>query len=65
MKMIQILNILEKYFTDSQKEYPFWAEHDIIGFNVDYEIISKEDLKILEKLSVFINDEYNSLTMDV
>ena len=65
MKIIQILNILEKYFTEEQKRYPFWAEHDIIGLNVDYELISAEDLRILEMLGVFIDEGYNSLIMYV
>ena len=65
MKIIQILNILEKYFTEEQKRYPFWAEHDIIGLNVDYELISTEDLRILEMLGVFIDEGYNSLIMYV
>ena len=65
MKIIQILNILEKYFTEEQKRYPFWAEHDIIGFNIDYELISAEDLRILEIFGVFINKDYDSLIMYV
>ena len=65
MKIKAIFDILEKYLTDEQKRYPFWAEHDIIGFNVDYELISKEDLKVLEVLGIHLNKDYNSLVMFV
>ena len=65
MKMITILEILEKYLTESQKRWPFWAEHDIIGFNVDYEQISANDLQNLELLDVFYSEEYDSLMMFV
>lgn len=65
MKIRVILDVLEKYMTDYQKEYPFWAEHDILGFNVNYEIISKEDLRILEILGVNFNPDYDSLIMFV
>ena len=63
--MIIILQILEKYLTEGQKVWPFWAEHDIIGFNVDYDLISQEDKKALELLDVFYSDEYDSLMMFV
>ena len=65
MKIKTIFDILEKYLTDNQKEYPFWAEHDVIGFNVDYELISKEDLQALEYLGIFISKDYYSLIMFV
>lgn len=61
MKIIKILNILEKYMTESQKEWPFWTEHDILGFIVDYELISPKDLKKLKELDVFYSSEYDSL----
>ena len=63
MKMRIILDILEKYLTDNQKTWPFWAEHDIIGFNVDYDLISREDKQALELLNVFYSEEYDSLMM--
>ena len=63
MKIIEILNILEKYMTEYQKEYPFWAEHDILGFVIDYNLISQEDLKKLKDLDVFYDSEYDSLIM--
>lgn len=63
MKILEILNILEKYMTESQKEWPFWTEHDVLGFMVDYSIISVEDMERLKKLDVFYSSEYDSLIM--
>lgn len=63
MKIIMILKILEPYMTDYQKEYPFWTEHDILGFNVDKESIQKVHLEELKELGVFYDDEYDSLIM--
>lgn len=65
MKIIEIIKILEPYLTEFQKKWPFWAEHDVLGFNVDYEIISKEDLQSLNELGVFYSDEDESLMMFV
>lgn len=63
MKIIDILKILSKY--GISEKYPIWAEHDIIGFYIDPEIISKEDMEALTALDVFYNEEYCSLTMFV
>ena len=63
MKILEILNILEKYMTESQKEWPFWTEHDVLGFTVDYSIISVEDMNQLKQLDVFYSSEYDSLIM--
>ena len=63
MKILEILNILKKYMTESQKEWPFWTEHDVLGFTVDYSIISVEDMERLKKLDVFYSSEYDSLIM--
>lgn len=38
-KLIEILLIFDKY--NINPKYPIWAEHDMIGFNVNYEEISK------------------------
>ena len=38
MEIIQILNIFEQYSIDSK--YPFSAEHDVIIFNINPEIIT-------------------------
>lgn len=65
-RMIEICQILLPYCTDIAKEYGFWAEHDIIGFNIDPEVVSEETLRELEsKYSVHYNDEYNSLVLYV
>lgn len=40
MRILKILAILEPYMNNLQKEYSFWAEHDILGFQVDPENIS-------------------------
>jgi len=63
MEIIKILNLLQKY--NIPKSYPLWAEHDIIGFNVDYEKISEEDINTLQKLGCFLSEEYDSLIMFV
>ena len=63
MRILKILAILEPYMNDFQKEYSFWTEHDILGFQVDPESISQEDMKKLEDLGVFYDKEYESLIM--
>lgn len=63
MKIIEILNILEKYMTESQKKWPFWTAPDVLGFTVDYELISHEDMVKLEELDVFFSHEYDGLIM--
>jgi len=61
MRIIEILKILQKYEID--ENYPLWAEHDIIGFYIEPELISKEDMESLEELGVFLNDDYGGLTI--
>ena len=51
MRIIEILKILQKYNRD--ESYAVWAEHDVIGFYVNYEEISKE-----EALEMFREDPY-------
>lgn len=63
MKFLKILDILIKYMDDTQKEYPFWTEHDVLGFLVDEQKISQDDLNKLEQLGVFYSSEYDSLIM--
>lgn len=62
MKLIKILSILSVYGLD--ENYPLWAEHDIIGFNVTPEL-PKEILDIIKKMGVFYSEEYDSLIMFV
>ena len=63
MRLIQILEILQKYNID--ENYPVWAEHNVIGFYVDHEEISKEDMESLEELGVHCDYEYESLVIYV
>ena len=51
--------------TNDQQHYPLWAEHDIIGFNVDQDLIPQDELERLYELNVFFDDTYNSLVMFV
>ena len=60
-KIKLIFNIIEKYMTEGQKKYPVWTEHDILGFNVDYKKISKEDLEALKLLDVIFGGDYDGL----
>ena len=57
-KLIEILNIIKKY---GNFDYPIWCEHDVLGFIINPDIISKEDMKRLNELNVFYSDEYCSL----
>ena len=61
MRLIEILKILQKYNID--ESYPCWAEHDVIGFYIDYELISEEDRQTLEELNCFYDNEYDGLVM--
>ena len=63
MRIIEILKILQKYNID--ESYPVWAEHDVIGFYVNYEEISKEDMESLTELGVFYDYEYDGLVIYV
>lgn len=63
MKIIEILNLLQKY--DIPESYPLWAKHDIIGFNVDYKKINEEDINILQELGCIFDEEYDSLIIFV
>ena len=61
-RMIQICNILKKYCSDNY--CPFFTEHDILGFLIDPELISKEDLYILtEELNLYYDEDYCALVM--
>ena len=52
---------MKKYRNGYNDEWPFWANHEIIGLNIDPAIISEEDMQILNELDVFYSDEYDSL----
>lgn len=63
MNIIDILKILAKYGID--EAHPLWAEHDIIGFYIDPEDISAEDMEALTKLGVFWDEDNYSLAIFV
>ncbi len=54
--LIEALKIFEKYIGD--KIYPTWAEHDEFGVCCDKENMSEEDIKKLDELGFFYNEEY-------
>lgn len=56
--LIQALKIFEKYIGD--KKYPTWAEHEIFGVVCPIEKMSEEEIKKLEELGFYWNEEYNS-----
>lgn len=60
-KLHAILEILMKY---PVVDY-IWAEHDVIGFLFDEEIISKKDMERLIELGVFYDDGYNAFVIYV
>ena len=60
-RMIKICNILKKYCSDDY--FPFFAEHDVIGFLVDFELISKEDIEQLTELRVYFDQDYYTLVI--
>ena len=65
-RMIEICQILLPYCTCEAKEYGFWAEHDVVGFNIDPDIIPEDILKKLEdEYRVHYDNEYNSLVIYV
>lgn len=65
-RMIEICQILIPYCNESQLQWGFEAEHDIIYFNVDWTQISDEILQLLDKkYGVFYDEETDSLAMYV
>lgn len=46
-------------------DYPMFAEHDVIGFCVDKDIISETDRENLDRLGIFYNTDYDAYTMFV
>ena len=62
-RLSKILQILNKYMEDYQKQWPIEAEHDIIWFNIDYELVSEEDMEVLKELGVFFDEDCDSLAL--
>ena len=58
-KLLQILRIFQKYKNPKEEPYMwFFAEHDVIGFNIDPEAVSEKDKRKLEELDVYYDEEY-------
>lgn len=55
--LIEALNIFKKYMGDVK--YPTWAEHDEFGVCCGNENITEEDIKRLDELGFFYDDEYD------
>ena len=55
-RLAQICQILLKY-KEQIGHYTLWAVDDVLGFNIEPEIISEEDLKWLGELGVLYNEE--------
>lgn len=65
-KFLQIFRILQRYKNPEEEPYMwFFAEHDVIGFNIDPEAISEKDKRNLEELDVIYNEEYDSYVIYV
>lgn len=54
--LIKALTILSKYI-DSGERWPTWCGHDVFGVSVDPADVSEEDIKALEALDFFPDDE--------
>ena len=54
--LIEALKIFEKYISD--EKYPTWAEHDEFGVNCPINGMSEEDIKKLDELGFFWDNEY-------
>jgi hypothetical protein len=52
--LIKALQILLKY---GNPKYPFHCEHDYLYVNIQYELVSEEDLKTLDELGFFHDEE--------
>lgn len=53
--LIKALQIFLKY---ENKKYPTHCEHDYLYINLKPELVSEEDIKELDKLGFFIDEEY-------
>jgi len=54
--LIKALQIFLKY---SNSEYPTHCEHDILYVDVEYKLVTENDLKVLRSLGFYPTDEYN------
>lgn len=57
-ELIEALNIVRPYMTESQVRFPTGCEHDVLWLNVEVEDISEYDLERLEGLSFFPSEEF-------
>lgn len=57
--LIKALTILNKYI-DSEDRWPTWCGHDVFGVSVDPADVSEEDIKALEELGFFPDEENES-----
>lgn len=54
--LIHALNIFLKY---GNPEYPTWCGDEILVVNIHPELVSKEDIEILDVLGFFIDEDEN------
>jgi hypothetical protein len=52
--LIESFQIFSKY---CDEEYPTWCEHDALHVNVDESIVSEDDIKRLDELGFFVDEE--------
>ena len=61
-RLKQACEIFQKYvFYD----YPMFAEHDVIGFCVDKDMVPEEDRENLDRLRIFYSYDYGAYIMYV
>ena len=60
--LIHALTIFDKYMEPSEKEYPTICDHDILMVLCREQLLSDEDMEMVEKLSFSWNDEYDCWT---
>lgn len=54
--LIKAFQIFSKY---SKSKYPTNCSHDLLFVDVNPELVSKEDIKILDTLGFFISQEFD------
>lgn len=60
--LIHALTIFDKYMKPSEKEHPTICDHDILMVLCREQLLSDEDMEMVEKLSFSWNDEYDCWT---